>query len=140
MNLKYLEPEELCLKLKNTKNKGKITIVDVREDDFIGGYIKGALHIPSYELPSNILNLVQKTKNTEEIIFYCFLSQQRGPRGARLFLETQKIQQNTENIQKKIPKVYVLRGGFSEWQKKYGEDEELTEGYNKELWKEKWWI
>ncbi|KTW29625.1 phosphatase YCH1 [Pneumocystis jirovecii RU7] len=140
-SLEYLEPERLSLKLKNSENKEKLVIVDVREEDFIGGHIKGALHIPSYQLPSDILNLVQKTRNAKEVVFYCSLSQKRyrGPAGAKLFLETQKVQQNTENLQKKeLPNVYVLRGGFSEWQKKYGEDEKLTEGYNKELWKEKW--
>ena len=31
-------------------------------------------------------------------------------------------------------RVYVLRGGFTEWQEKYGEDEKLTEGYQKDIW------
>lgn len=115
-SLEYLEPERLSLKLKNSENKEKLVIVDVREEDFIGGHIKGALHIPSYQLPSDILNLVQKTRNAKEVVFYCSLSQKRyhlflcnenifiryrGPAGAKLFLETQKVQQNTENLQKK---------------------------------------
>ncbi|KAG5439094.1 hypothetical protein PCANB_001392 [Pneumocystis canis] len=96
----YIKPEELCLKLKSTENKEEIAIIDVRDTDFIGGHIKGALHIPSCQLSSDILNLVEKTKNAKE-------------------------------------KIYVLQGGFVEWQKKYSEDEKLTEGYNKELWGEK---
>ncbi|KAG4302171.1 hypothetical protein PCK1_001443 [Pneumocystis canis] len=136
----YIKPEELCLKLKSTENKEEIAIIDVRDTDFIGGHIKGALHIPSCQLSSDILNLVEKTKNAKEVIFYCSFSQQRGPSGAKLFLKTLKyIQQNIKNTQKKygFPKIYVLQGGFVEWQKKYSEDEKLTEGYNKELWGEK---
>ncbi|EMR08136.1 hypothetical protein PNEG_03574 [Pneumocystis murina B123] len=139
----YIEPQELCLKLKNTENKAKdIIIVDVREDDFIGGHIKGALHIPSYKLSSHILNLVEETKKAKEIIFYCSFSQQRGPAGARLFLVEQQKIHNIKGIQEKtiFPKVYVLRGGFVEWQKKYGNDEKLTDKYNKELWEKKFWI
>jgi hypothetical protein len=30
--------------------------------------------------------------------------------------------------------VLVLRGGFEKWQEVYGEDEKLTEGYQKDLW------
>jgi Cdc25 family phosphatase len=28
----------------------------------------------------------------------------------------------------------VLKGGFTEWQEKFGEDEKLTEGYQKDVW------
>jgi hypothetical protein len=30
--------------------------------------------------------------------------------------------------------VYVLEGGFTMWQAKYGEDEKLTEGYVRDIW------
>ncbi|QSL67191.1 hypothetical protein MERGE_001581 [Pneumocystis wakefieldiae] len=139
----YIEPQDLCLKLKNKRNKeNDIIIVDVRDDDFIGGHIKGALHIPSYELSSHILNLIEETKDAKEIIFYCSFSQQRGPSGARLFLKERQKIHNIKEIQEKhiFPKVYVLRGGFVEWQKKYGNDEELTDKYNKELWEKNLWI
>ncbi|KTW26196.1 hypothetical protein T552_03088 [Pneumocystis carinii B80] len=133
----YIEPQELSLKLKNTGNKGKdLVIVDVRDEDFIGGHIKGALHIPSHELSSCILNLIEETKDAKEVIFYCAYSQQRGPAGARLFLMEQQKIRNIKSIQEEeiFPKVYVLRGGFVEWQKKYGNDEKLTDKYNKKLW------
>jgi Cdc25 family phosphatase len=32
-------------------------------------------------------------------------------------------------------KVYVLDGGFVEWQEKYGKDKRLTEAYVEEIWK-----
>ncbi|RQM07969.1 hypothetical protein DH86_00000857 [Scytalidium sp. 3C] len=37
-------------------------------------------------------------------------------------------------------KVFVLEGGFVGWQEQYGEDERLTEGYSKELWKDGYWM
>jgi hypothetical protein len=30
----------------------------------------------------------------------------------------------------------VLRGGFTEWQEKYGRDERLTEGWSKGVWED----
>jgi Cdc25 family phosphatase len=30
--------------------------------------------------------------------------------------------------------VVVLQGGFTEWQEKYGSDEKLTEGWQKDIW------
>lgn len=40
----------------------------------------------------------------------------------------------------KDQKVYVLDRGFVGWQEKFGEDERLTEGYRKELWKDGYWM
>jgi hypothetical protein len=37
---------------------------------------------------------------------------------------------------KQKQRVLVLAGGFTEWQAVYGEDERLTEGYNKALWED----
>lgn len=41
--------------------------------------------------------------------------------------------------EKKEQQVYVLRGGFVEWQERFGEDARLTEGYEKALWKHGYW-
>jgi hypothetical protein len=40
----------------------------------------------------------------------------------------------------KEQKVYVLDRGFVGWQERFGEDERLTEGYSKELWKDGYWF
>ena len=34
----------------------------------------------------------------------------------------------------KEQKVLVLRGGFTQWQEKYGSDKQLTEGWQKDIW------
>jgi Cdc25 family phosphatase len=41
---------------------------------------------------------------------------------------------------KKQQKIYVLDRGFVGWQERFGEDERLTEGYRKELWKDGYWM
>ena len=54
-------------------------IVDVRDDDYVGGHIPGTLNIPSRQLPSRVDSLVEELKDNEAIVFTCALSQQRGP-------------------------------------------------------------
>jgi rhodanese-related sulfurtransferase len=54
-------------------------IVDVRDDDYVGGHIPGALNIPSRQFPSRVDSLVDELKDNEAVVFTCALSQQRGP-------------------------------------------------------------
>lgn len=61
-------------------------------------------------------------------IFHCAQSQQRGPAAAMKllrFLPDDKL----SNF-----KIWVLRGGFNHWQDQYGEDQELTEDYEPDIW------
>jgi 3-mercaptopyruvate sulfurtransferase SseA len=54
-------------------------IIDVRDDDYIGGHIPGSLNVPSQQLTSQIDSLVDELKDYEAVVFTCALSQQRGP-------------------------------------------------------------
>ncbi|KAK4183450.1 Rhodanese-like domain-containing protein [Podospora australis] len=139
----------------------RIAIIDVRDDDYIGGHIKGAHHFPSRTLDATLPALVRKLQDKETVVFHCALSQQRGPGAALRYLrERQRIlgtlnankkkndteQQGSEEAKEEDQaapveqKVYVLDRGFVGWQEVYGEDERLTEGYRKELWKDGYWM
>ena len=52
-------------------------VVDVRDDDYIGGNIANSVNHPSYTFEDNVHKLVEKTKNVPMVIFHCALSQQR---------------------------------------------------------------
>ena len=54
-------------------------IVDVRDDDYVGGHIPGTLNVPSRQLSSRVDSLVDELKDNEAVVFTCALSQQRGP-------------------------------------------------------------
>ena len=54
-------------------------VVDVRDDDFVGGSIPGTLNIPSRRFGSRVDSLVDELKDNEAVVFTCALSQQRGP-------------------------------------------------------------
>ncbi|PBP24118.1 putative Cdc25 family phosphatase Ibp1 [Diplocarpon rosae] len=142
-----------------------IAVVDVRDDDHVGGHIKHSIHAPSNTLDHKIPELVRKLKDKETVVFHCALSQQRGPSAALRYIRErdrllglsanlesgsgvgQVLKKNKETEkeenpewedveEKKEQKVYVLDRGFVGWQERYGEDPRLTEGYRKEIWKE----
>ena len=72
----------------------------------------------------------------QDIVFHCALSQVRGPSSTLKFLRgidditDSKVKSyfNDDNIQ-----VYVLHGA-SKWQEEYGNDREVTEAYDQEIW------
>lgn len=57
----------------------KFQIVDVRDDDYIGGHIPGSINIPSRQFGRRVPALVQDLKDFDAVVFTCALSQQRGP-------------------------------------------------------------
>ncbi|KAL2061499.1 hypothetical protein VTL71DRAFT_6876 [Oculimacula yallundae] len=63
-----------------------IAIIDVRDDDHIGGHIKHSIHAPSTTLDIKIPELVRKLKDKETVVFHCALSQQRGPSAALKYI------------------------------------------------------
>jgi len=138
-----------------------IAIIDVRDDDHVGGHIKHSKHVPSLTLDHKVPELVQQLKDKKVVVFHCALSQERGPKAALRYLRERERLLKAENLggglakgnstknaeekgkegksedveDDKEQKVFVLDRGFVGWQEKYGEDTKLTEGYRKELWK-----
>ncbi|KAG0640661.1 hypothetical protein HOY80DRAFT_884536, partial [Tuber brumale] len=132
---------------------------DEQDADHIGGHIKSSRHVPSESLDYTAAELAQQLKGAEKVVFHCALSQQRGPSAALKYLRERERLFGRESTVKtggtegeeeegvvvggggdqeegKVRKqeVLVLDGGFVEWQDKYGNDERLTENYNKKLW------
>jgi rhodanese-related sulfurtransferase len=123
--------------------------------DYIGGHIKNSLNFPSRSLDATMPTLVRKLEDKDVVVFHCALSQERGPRAALKYLrETQEQQARpkpdssaSEEAAGKRPAdelaqqpdtrkqtVYVLDRGFNGWQRTYGKDADLTEGYRPEIW------
>ncbi|KAI0184738.1 Rhodanese-like domain-containing protein [Xylaria flabelliformis] len=138
----------LAVDATNTTASGQaaensIAIVDVRDDDYIGGHIRTSLHFPSRSLDATMPTLLRNLADKETVVFHCALSQQRGPSAALRYLRAREADAtaNTngkENASEKKnkQKVYVLDRGFTGWQEVYGTDERLTEGYRKEIWED----
>lgn len=112
------------------------TVIDVRDDDFEGGHIKGCRNIPSTQFPDQVESLVDELRNAKNVLFHCSLSQARGPKAARIYKESRqdaiqagKIDGNQEQ------NVAVLREGFSNFGSLYKNESDLVQDYDEESWK-----
>lgn len=118
----------------------KVAVIDVRDNDHVGGHIYRSTHVPSSELEHRIPEILRTLHDKEIVVFHCALSQQRGPSAALRYMRAKETNiNNGEYIRacgspetgirdgevKKVPtagkeqKVYVLDRGFVGWQEKY---------------------
>ena len=112
-----------------------LAVIDVRDDDHIGGHIFTSTNVPSSTLDYKIPELVRKLMDKEIVVFHCALSQQRGPKAAmRYDGERKKMiqrvggkngrakeeRQGSEEVEAeevvREQQVYILDGGFVKWQ------------------------
>jgi rhodanese-related sulfurtransferase len=160
-DLQYVTRESLASSFKASGSAlpPNTAIVDVRDSDHIGGHIKGSTWLPSSQLDYRVPELIRTLKDKEVVVFHCALSQQRGPSAALRYLRERerlaptseseskgKVEETGEGVEKeeegkekekeegRSQKVYVLQGGFTMWQEKYGKDGDLTEGYQRDVW------
>ena len=138
-DLQYMSRETLAQKITSSSDEtlpANTAVVDVRDSDHIGGHIRGSTWVPSSSLDYKVPELVRELRGKEVVVFHCALSQQRGPSAALRYLrEKERLDPGRgEDGEGKAQRVYVLKGGFTEWQEKYGEDQKLTEGYQKDIW------
>ncbi|TFB01064.1 Dual specificity phosphatase Cdc25 [Trichoderma ghanense] len=122
-----------------------LAVIDVRDvaanvdttKDYIGGHIKGSTNIPSNQLDALMPTLIRKLKDKKTVVFHCALSQQRGPFAALKYLRERDglLAALGEAPLAEQQEVYLLERGFTGWQEVYGEDERLTEGFRREIWR-----
>ncbi|KAG2172877.1 hypothetical protein INT43_000227 [Umbelopsis isabellina] len=134
--------------LKLIKDKTKVpkkdyVVIDVRDHDFTGGNIPGAVNIPSRVFVDNVHKTIEDYKDVPQVYFHCALSQSRadnisklglfmitGPKAARIYNESK----NLHGI-KSDQKVAVLQGGFEQWYIKHRKDSSLIENHDPEALK-----
>ncbi|KAF9160621.1 hypothetical protein DFQ26_005314 [Actinomortierella ambigua] len=124
------------LVLDKTKIPGKdYLVIDVRDADRANGHIPGSVNIPASELPEKLTQLQQQHSTVPKLFFHCALSQVRGPKAARIWAEGLAEREAAEQEAKKQQEVYILRGGFVQWQHKHRDSHpNLLENYNREWW------
>jgi rhodanese-related sulfurtransferase len=156
-NLPYISRESLAAQIRASQSPSdtpssatlpsNIAIIDVRDSDHVGGHIRGSTWVPSSQLDYKMPELLRTLKDKEVVVFHCALSQQRGPGAALRFLREKEAREGLEGGKGSKEgdeskegvgeqKVVVLKGGFTEWQEKYGRDERLTEGWEKKVWED----
>ncbi|PLB35694.1 phosphatase YCH1 [Aspergillus candidus] len=120
--------------LLSTSSPSKLAIIDVRDSDHVGGHITTSTWIPSSSLELHLPELIRTLKDKEKVVFHCALSQQRGPSAALRYARERERVLGAEEAAKTGQEVFVLEGGFVEWQEKYGKDVRLTEAYAEDVW------
>lgn len=153
-DINYWTADELGSLMKNEQNSNRKTIqvVDVRDDDYVGGHVPGCINLQFNSFWSTRLNiwnkgwekrisrgrqrgfnileeLAEKISNKEFIVFHCMFSVTRGPASARAYQNMLTVTKS-KSINKK-QKVLVLEGGFDMWRK----TKQLVEGDNASLFK-----
>ncbi|KAF2156745.1 Rhodanese-like protein [Myriangium duriaei CBS 260.36] len=126
--LQRISPSALATILRQPPNaRPNIAIIDVRDSDYIGGHILGCRNVPVHTHDTAMPELVRTLRSADIVVFHCALSQQRGPASALRYARERERKGEGQSV-------VVLEGGFSRWQELYGEDKELTEAYQKDLW------
>lgn len=110
--LRYIPRESLATLLKSPSPS--LAIIDVRDNDYIGGHIKGSRNIPVHTHDHALPELVRTLADKETVVFHCALSQQRGPKAALRYLRERERLLGV--VDEKKQKVLVLEGGFVKWQ------------------------
>ncbi|KAK9917490.1 hypothetical protein WJX75_004973 [Coccomyxa subellipsoidea] len=121
----YIEGEQLVQLLRG-EDKKTTCVLDVRDEDFQGGHIRGCLNIWSEEFyeDENIDSLIQKfgLLRYRQVVVTCFMSQQRGPFCAK------RLASRLDAIAaQEVPKVLVLYGGIRKFKKDYAEESDLLQ-------------
>lgn len=129
MQVEFLQPENVKAILQDPIQCSKTLIVDVRDDDFAGGHIRGCINIPCWELVGRgsrntmdcFIQTYCQSGAKDTLIFHCYLSQQRGPLAARRVAE-RLHQLEGEHC---IKQICVLSHGWRRFSRMYGDDETL---------------
>ncbi len=90
--------------------------------------------MPSSQFEDKVESLVSSSelKDKQRVILHCQLSQQRGPKAARIYAETKaKAANGGANEQE----VLVLRDGFGGFGPKFKNDPALVEKFDEEAWR-----
>ncbi|EPY50557.1 Cdc25 family phosphatase Ibp1 [Schizosaccharomyces cryophilus OY26] len=136
-SLNYISPESLKDLLAGDREK--ISVIDVRDDDYEGGHIPGSINIPSKQFLTLVDEYVEQLLQQKDIVLHCTYSQIRGPKAARILYETLRYRaQNLcsaknlpvdekEQFFLRLPSIYILHGGFLAWKSRYGEIPNMIE-------------
>lgn len=110
--LRRMSREQLS-SLLLSPDASKVAIIDVRDDDHVGGHIKSSTHVPSSSLDHRIPEIVRTMAGKEIVVFHCALSQQRGPTAALRYIRERESKMKVGKMDKEVgPPAIGIRKGF----------------------------
>ncbi|KAJ2616623.1 Cdc25 phosphatase Ibp1 [Coemansia sp. RSA 1365] len=135
----YITAVELAKLVRDKKKKPRVDylIVDVRDEDYKVGHIPGAVNIPSHNMYLRAGELIKNYKHVPLVVFHCALSQQRGPKSARIYREIvqERLKISPANDPLAKQRIQILEKGFIGWAEKFLDTEpSLIEDFDRESW------
>ena len=134
-------PSLTCVQLAEMIDDGssEFVVIDVRDEDYKGGHVIGAINAPSEELEDDdvLEELIEKVCSggtCTKVVFHCMKSQERGPTCARRFANRLAIYYDDEDTDRTLPTVYFLEGGFEAFAAAYKQDATLCEDMDMKMW------
>eukprot|EP01012_Entosiphon_sulcatum_P004733 TRINITY_DN11957_c0_g1_i1.p1 TRINITY_DN11957_c0_g1~~TRINITY_DN11957_c0_g1_i1.p1 ORF type:complete len:930 (-),score=116.61 TRINITY_DN11957_c0_g1_i1:78-2867(-) len=93
--------------------QGTYAVVDLRDEDYRGGNIRGSYHLPMDHFRSRIALHCSTLCSCKWVAFVCMNGETASPEAATLFVEKHnELSPHTE-----CPEIYVLAGGFAAFAK-----------------------
>ncbi|KAK4047674.1 Cdc25 phosphatase Ibp1 [Microbotryomycetes sp. JL221] len=144
-------PQQAPMTNDHSKPNVQVVVVDVRDEDFKGGNIKGAINKPSQSWTDDTaIELVQQLEQVPNVVFHCALSHAQALEQSQNLTTNQPTAEQMKSFapnpfqqsqytgiesittppkQDHRPQqnVFVLRDGFEGWVDKYGNDSNLVE-------------
>lgn len=110
--LRRMSREQLS-SLLLSPDTSKVAVIDVRDDDHVGGHINSSIHIPSSSLDHRIPEIVRTMAGKEIVVFHCALSQQRGPAATLRYLRERESKLEKGKMDKDTgPPAIGIKNGF----------------------------
>ncbi|KAI9291761.1 Rhodanese-like protein [Neoconidiobolus thromboides FSU 785] len=135
--IEFIDPKQLAEDILNDKLRvnDDIAIVDVRDNDFVGGNVTGVINSPSKKYEDEKQELYNRVKDKKRVIFYCGSSTGRGPRIAGFYKDFLNQRQKEDDFDgNKDQKVEVLSYGFKAWYPLYKDETKLVENFDPLIW------
>lgn len=122
-SLSYMQPEFLVDMLRDPERCKRVVVLDVRDEDFAGGHVRGCVNIPCIDFRGDTLDeFIHKHLHdgVEMCVVHCFLSQQRGPTCA------QRLAQRLLQLERGgKPQVRILAQGWRKFNRLYRQDSDV---------------
>ncbi|KAG2156959.1 S-adenosyl-L-methionine-dependent methyltransferase [Suillus bovinus] len=104
----YLTSDEVASLLRDP-DCSDYAIIDVRENDRVGGHVLGSVQWRADTFASSLDKFYDEYGKTKQVVFYCGSSKGRGSRCAAWYQDHLNSRGNTES------KACVLEGGYNGW-------------------------
>ena len=113
----------------------KVAVIDVRDDDHVGGHINSSIHVPSSSLDYRIPEIVRTMAGKEIVVFHCALSQQRGPAAALRYMRERESKVKKGKMDKETgpPGIGIKNGGIQKVYSPASKEQEVKEEIAKVL-------